>query len=77
MPTQMNFGPKQPYKTAQAKATVKAPQTNYGTAASKREGGRNKSKTPVQYPGKQGVPGASTAKSHFGEKTGTGQNNGF
>ena len=80
MPTQKNFqGSNPPLGSPYPRATVKSPQMNfkYGKDRPMRPGKSNKSSVPVQFKGKQGVPNATLPKSHFGEKSGTGNNGGY
>lgn len=77
MPTQMNFGPKQPYKTASTSATVKHAQSNFQGGGTTKQGGTNRSKVPVQFSGKQGVASPKSHGPHFGSKGGTGQKGGY
>lgn len=76
MPTQMNFGPHQSYKTAEQAATVDHAQSNFDGGRTTKKGGTSKSRQ-MNYEGSQGVPGAKTSKSHFGVKPGTGQRGGY
>lgn len=81
MPTQMNHEKGGgSYKTAKIASTpAHKPQSNFSTSGSGTgpKGGTNRSKGQMNFSGKQGVPGVKSHGSHFGEKAGTGCNNGF
>lgn len=78
MPTQINFqGSGGTYKTPDpCAATVDHAQSNFDGGRTTKKGGTSKERQ-MNFKGTQGVPGTKPPRSYFGEKSGTGQNNGY
>ena len=77
MPTQMNFGPKQPYRSAPyGKSQVTHAQSNFDGGRTTKQGGTNKTRGQTNFD----TPGSFAArepKSYFGEKKGSGSQGGY
>lgn len=78
MTTQKNFeGPSSSYKTANARNwPVTKGQTNFEGEGNTKKGGTNRSSPQMNFEGKASID-VKTKSSHFGEKSGTGCNNGY
>lgn len=74
-----NFQKYKSYTVADRKATVNHAQANFQPGArTTKKGGTNKSSPQKNFFGAQGVKGVDRhARSHFGEKGGTGNSNGY
>jgi hypothetical protein len=79
MKSQINFDGRSSYKTASPSSGVSKPQSNFNRSGSGTgpKGGTNRSKPQVNFGDKYKGPGPKSHGSHFGEKPGTGCNNGY
>lgn len=78
MPTQINYqGDGGTYKTPDpCSPTVDHAQTNFDGGRTTKKGGTNDSSRQKNLPIKASI-GVKQPRSYFGEKSGTGQNNGY
>jgi hypothetical protein len=77
MPTQMNFGPKQNIPVASQEATVNHAQSNFDGGRTTKPGKFEKGENGQQLQTSKANFSARPARSHFGEKSRTGQNGGY
>lgn len=75
--TQMNFGASPSYTTPPSRNwPASKGQVNFQGEGNTKKGGTNRSSAQTNFPGKLSI-GVKTKTSHFGEKQGTGNNNGY
>lgn len=78
MPTQMNHGPKQPYKTASMNSSdVNHSQSNFDGGRVTKKGGTNLSSQQKNFGMTHKAPDRRKGMSYFGEKRGTGCCDGY